>query len=101
MLLFIGLSAECLFSQQADTKNNTKMFALEFQPQLPVILTITQQPVLHTAFLQYEILPAIAFSCMLQSLPSKSDTSSLNSGLSANHVNSSAKLTFSWESFCS
>lgn len=50
MLLFIGLSAECLFSQQADTKNNTKMFALEFQPQLPVILTITQQPVLHTAF---------------------------------------------------
>lgn len=57
-----------------------------------------QQPVLHTAFLHYEIQPAIAFSCMLQPLPSKSNTLSVNSGLSASNVNSSAKLTFSWES---
>lgn len=55
-LSFSGLSAKCLFSQQAGTKAKSKRFILEFKLQLQVVLTITPKPVLDTAFLQYKIL---------------------------------------------
>lgn len=68
-LPFSGLSAKCLFSQRAGTKDKSKRFILEFKLYL-VVFTITPKPVPDVAFLQYEILLAIVFTCVLQNLPS-------------------------------
>lgn len=58
-----------MFVFPAGTKAKTKRFIFELKLYLQVVLTVTPEPVLDVAFLQYEILLAIVFTCVLQYLP--------------------------------